>query len=135
MNTSFMSATTVNTNRLGATKKADVDTVDTPANLSHSAGAGKPFRNRCQHRQHCQHRARFRRRRRRGGDGFNYRQFAAALNPSLLDKLPGTSAPGLFEQLDWRGNAQLANDRLAALVDERRWLPTEKRGGSDGSRP
>ena len=76
-----------------------------------------------------------RRRRRRGGGEINYRRFAAVLNPSLLDKLPGTSAPGLFDQLDWRGNAHLATERLAALTKERRRLATKKRGGSEGSRP
>ena len=40
-----------------------------------------------------------------------------------------------IDQLDWRGNAHLATERLAALTAERRRLPTEKRGGSDGSRP
>lgn len=92
-----LSATTVNTNRPGATKNGDVDTVDTPSNLSHSACAGKTFRNGCQHRQHCQHRAPLRRRRQRVGDGFSYREFARALNPSLLAKLPAdrTNTPVL----------------------------------------
>ena len=53
-----------------------------------------------------QRRARFRRRRKRGGDGFNHRQFAAALNPELLAKLH-TPRP----------------------------LATGKRGESDGSKP
>ena len=74
-------ATTVNTISLGATKKGDVDTVDTSANKSHSARAGKTLRNGCQHRQHCQRRASFRRRRKRGGLGFNYTEAMLLIDP------------------------------------------------------
>lgn len=81
------SATTVNTNRLGATKKGDVDTVDTSANKSHSARAGKTLRNGCQHRQHCQRRASFRRRRKRGGLGFNYTEAMLLIDPATAARI------------------------------------------------
>ena len=100
-------ATTVNTNRLGDTKKGDVDTVDTAANLSHSARAGKTLWNGCQHRQHCQRRARFRRRRKRGGDGFNYTEMMIALDPATAKRIGLTArsktSPGLFNQTPQQG--------------------------------
>lgn len=83
--TSKSSAKTVNTNRLGATKKADVDTVDTAAICSHSACAGEHKRKGCQRRQRG---PRYRGRSGHGNRGFNLREAASIVEPSLLDRLP-----------------------------------------------
>ena len=88
-------------NRLGAIKKVDVDTVDTAAICSHSAGAGEHKRSGCQHRQRRLHGAQFRRRRKRGGDGFNYTEMMIALNPETAARIgllaPSKTSPGLFD--------------------------------------
>lgn len=78
---------------------------------------------------------------------FNFRKACRRLNPALAAKLD--RAPPLerevqdrldeitkqIDKLDWRGNTQLANRRLAALVDERRTLRDALGQDKAGGRP
>ena len=88
-----------------ALSRRATDTPDTPLPYkSLYARAGETLRERCIRCVRRPNRAQSERRRKRGGDGFNYREMMIALNPETAARIGLTTrsktSPGLFDQAE-----------------------------------